>query len=102
MFSNSTPSNTPHEIVGHITKGSSHMTARIIPSSPSHDCSGGGGNTQADRHSTESNDTGYISPGVQTTLGGVEMGEFQLEFKDTASTTSEEVDKVRFSMYTFR
>lgn len=87
-----TTQTTAHEIVGHVTKGSNHIIARIIPSSPSHD----NHVTSADRHSTESNDTGYTSgpsPGVQQ-IQGVELGEFQLEFKDTNSITSEDAIKV--------
>ncbi len=75
------------------------MTARIIPSSVSH------GNVSHDRHSTESNDTGYTSgasPGLGETQtlcvdgvnNGVDIGEFQLEFKETSQTGSTSSDVV--------
>ncbi len=72
------------------------MTARIIPSSVTH------GNVSHDRHSTESNDTGYTSgasPGLaENQVMCVDIREFQLEFKDssqTGSTSLEAVAKVR-------
>ena len=82
-----------------MTKGSSHVTARIIPSSqPPESCNG---QVITDRNSTESNDTGYTS-GASPALNDtherphVEMGEFQLAFKESdesssSSTASEDV-----------
>ena len=103
-----------HEIVGHVTKGSSHMIARIIPAphppppdakpcdnhvanNPNKSCDG---HVTENRNSTESNDTGYTSGASPALNDGqlthVEIGEFQLEFKETNSTSNRDADKVRW------